>query len=301
MSEYSEAVSKKVPDMQPEIEQASKDIAKYQKISVDKMMEYSLKVMNKNIAPTVAALPAAKRFQYADVKEGFTRKISEEYLGITNGLGDVVKGLLDKMLDLKNKEKEAKEAAKSLPPDKPPSYATAAICTSEEMVGKTLAAIRPQVDKANESMMNNMNLFLEDIGSELAGVTGALQDIKNQIPNIEGSVVSALQFENQKVNQFPFQLPPNPSVSDFYTMAEGSGAQPDAMTPSVAAIGDIASNSNQPFPKIPSLPKIPFAEPSKNQVSLDLLQNKVLDAASGAGQKALEEIKKRDDEVLDIF
>ena len=294
ITDYGEAVSNKMSDIQPQIDQASKDIAKFEKISVDKLMEYSLKVMNNKIAPTVASMPSANRFQYADVKEGFTKKLMEEYLGITNGLADTVSGVLKESLDMDNKEKEARKAAASPGmASTVPTYASAAVCKSEEILGKSIAVERPKIDKANEAMINNMNLYLEDITSSLAGVTGSLQDIQNQIPDIEGSITSALQFENQKPNRFPFELPPNPSVSDFYTLAEGSGAQPDSATPSPLAIGQIASDFDQPTPAIPSIPEIPFAEPLKNQADIDLLTNKVIDEATEEGKKALKEIAER--------
>ena len=279
-SEYSEQVSNKRPDMEPEIEAAAKEIAKYEKISIDKMMEFSLKSMNAAAATTTAALPSSSRFQYADVQAGFTEKLMEEYLGITNGLADTIKGVLSTTLDLPAKEKAAKEAAKSLPEDEEPSFANVAVCTSEEIIGKSIALERPKIDKANNNMVNNMNMFLADITNDLAGLTGSLGDMKNQLPNIEGSITSALQFENQTPNIFPFEMPPNPSVSDFYTMASGSGAQPDSMTPSPMAIGQIASNLKQPKPLIDIAKKIPFAEPSKDQKTVDLLKNKVIDTAS---------------------
>ncbi len=293
MTEYRNAVSLKV-DMEKEIDQTAKDIAKFEKVSVDKLMEYSLKSMNASIAGTVADLPSAKRFQYADVKEGFTKKLMEEYLNITNGLADSAKALLIEKLDLPAKEAAAQAAVgigSTL------TYADAAICTSEEFVGKSIAGVSTNISAANEGMMNNMNLFLGDISNEIAGVLGAAQgglsvansdsnpslpsipNLPNQIPDIEGSVTSALQFENLMPNRFPFELPPNPSVSDFYTLASGSGAQPDSMTPSPMAIGQIASNPLQPLPEIPEMPKVPFAEPSKDQGDIDLLANRMTDEA----------------------
>ena len=115
--------------------------------------------------------------------------------------------------------------------------------------------------------------------------------MKNKLPNIEGSVTSALQFENLPANVFPFEMPPNLAVSDFYTMAEGSGAQPDSKTPSPMAIGDIAGGK---LPDI-NLPKeIPFAVPSKDLASVDLINNVVekvdtsaaLDAAAKVSPQA---------------
>ena len=305
ISEYSVAVSNKIPpsgpgisDMEKDIDQTAKDIAKYEKISVDKMMEYSLKSFNAAAAGTFAAMPSAMRFQYSDVVSGFTQELASEYLEIGNGLADTVRKVLDQALDLDNKEKAAREEAASLPEDETPTYANAAICTSEEMVGKTIALQRDKIDSANNNMMKNLQTFLDDIDGSVAGITGVLDQMKNQLPDIEGSITSALTFENQMPNRFDFEMPPVPALSDFYTMAEGSGAQPDAATPSPMAIGDIASNPLQPFPEIPGMPKIPFAEPSKDQKMVDLLKDTLVDAASEEGKKALESVK---DSALELY
>ena len=300
MTEYRDAVSLKV-DMEKEVAQTAKDIAKFEKVSVDKLMEYSLKSMNASIAETVADLPAAKRFQYADVKEGFTKKLMEEYLNITNGLADSAKGLLDQKLDLPAKEAAAMAAAASVgTATTTPTYADAAICTSEEFLGKSIALQKTKINDANKAMINNMNLFLGDISSEIAGVLAVAQgglsvvnsdsnpslpsipNLPNQINVPDGSVTSALQFENLLPNRFPFELPPNPSVSDFYTLAAGSGAQPDSATPSPMAIGQIAGHQDQVSPSLPTVAEIPFAEPSKDQLDIDLLANRMTAAAGNA-------------------
>ena len=64
------------------------------------------------------------------------------------------------------------------------------------------------------------------------------------------------------------------------------------------SIGDIASNPLQPFPEIPGMPKIPFAEPSKDQKMVDLLKDTLVDAASEEGKKALESLK---DAALELY
>ena len=188
------------------------------------------------------------------------------------------------------------EKAKSLPKDGPPTYADVAICTSEELLGKTIALKRDKIDAANNNMMDKMNMFLGDITSQLAGLTGSLGDMMNKLPDIEGSVTSALQFENLPTNVLPFEMPPDLALSDFYTMAEGSGAQPDAATPSPMAISEIASNLQQPSPKIDIPKEIPFAEPSKDQGMVDLLKNKVItkatDIATEKGEQALDAAKQ---------
>ena len=300
MSEYSLAVSSKIDDDQfdKEVQASAEAIASFEKISVDKMMEFSLKTLNANTAAAVSELPSSARFQFADVKEGFTKKLAEDYLGITDGLVDSIMGVLTESLDLKDKVEAAKLAAQTVPTDpKPQTYADVSICTSEQLIGKTVALKRDKINKANDNMLKNMNMFLGDLSSGLAGLTGALGDIKIQIPDIEGSITSALQFTNasSSPNIFPFQMPPVPSVSDFYTMAEGSGAQPDAATPSPLAIGDIASGLTPPNITIP---KIPFAEPFKGQGMVDLVKDKVAEAASEQGKAALAASEKA---ALDMF
>ena len=294
--DYATAVSKKVIDMEPEIEKSARAMAKFEKISVNKMAEYTLKSTLAAGAPNMAAMPSALRFQFADIQEGFTNTLQEEYLEITNGLFDSVHGVLTQSLDLKNKEKAAMEKAKSLPKDGPPTYADVAICTSEELLGKTIALKRDKIDAANNNMLDKMNMFLGDMTSQLAGLTGALGDMTNKLPDIEGSVTSALQFENLPTNVLPFEMPPDLALSDFYTMAEGSGAQPDAATPSPMAISEIASNLQQPSPKIDIPKEIPFAEPSKDQGMVDLLKNKVItkatDIATEKGEQALDAAKQ---------
>ena len=166
------------------------------------------------------------------------------------------------------------------------------------MVGKSIANQRDRINDANNNMIKNLQAFLDDIDGSVAGLTGTLDEMKNKLPPIKGSVTSALTFENQMPNRFDFEMPPVPALSDFYTMAEGSGAQPDAATPSPMAIGDIAKTKSQPFPKIPSVPKIPFAEPSKDQKMVELLKDTVVDAASAEGKKALESVK---DAALELY
>ena len=61
--EYSDAVSNPMLDMDKEIDDTSKEIAKYQKIIYNKMMEFTLKKYNKEQAKSVSALPSSKRWQ----------------------------------------------------------------------------------------------------------------------------------------------------------------------------------------------------------------------------------------------
>ena len=65
-----------------------------------------------------------------------------------------------------------------------------------------------------------------------------LSDILGLIGNLSGNVSAALNFENVKANIFPFELPPNPAVSDLYQFARGGAGQTEQEMPSFGAVGE---------------------------------------------------------------
>ena len=65
-----------------------------------------------------------------------------------------------------------------------------------------------------------------------------LSDILGLIGNLSGNVSAALNFENVKANIFPFELPPNPAVSDLYQFARGGAGQTEQEMPSFGAVGN---------------------------------------------------------------
>ena len=140
MDDYGAAITNKIIDIDDEQKRSASEIAKFEKVSVNKMAEFTLKSMMAAAAPTIAEMPAAAHFQYSDVQAGFTEKLGEDYLKITDGLEDSVLAVLMDTLKLDDKIKQALEAAKSLPKDKKDNtFAHVDICTSEEMLGKTIA------------------------------------------------------------------------------------------------------------------------------------------------------------------
>ena len=87
----------------------------------------------------------------------------------------------------------------------------------------------------------------------------------SKIGNIGGSLTSALNFKNITSNGFPFELPPVPAMSDFYTLARGSGALPDGEMPSMKSIGDAANIIKDP----PSIPDpLSFVQPPKDTMDV---------------------------------
>tara|TARA_B100000945_G_C20409746_1_gene611967 strand:+ start:100 stop:2307 length:2208 start_codon:yes stop_codon:yes gene_type:complete len=111
----------------------------------------------------------------------------------------------------------------------------------------------------------------------------------SKIGNIGGSLTSALNFKNITSNIFPFELPPVPAMSDFYTLARGSGAMPDGEMPSMKSIGDAAAKQ---FPTPPIKDPLSFVQPAKD--ALDVIQDSNLDDVINASQAEL-------DEAFDMF
>ena len=89
-----------IQKIEKETNDTAHEIAKYQKIIYNKMMEYGLKKYNKEQKASVSALPSSKRWQFADVKEEFTVSTLKEYNEITDGLADETRGSLKDQMDV---------------------------------------------------------------------------------------------------------------------------------------------------------------------------------------------------------
>ena len=198
-----------------------------------------MKKLNEALTTVVAALPSSLRYQFADIKKILTELILCLYNKITQGLCDLIQAILDGALNLAGLEEKAKAAAansngdddayRRLAPKVPPCYA-------EDITAQVFAVSAPAINEANESLIQNLDNFLEDIQKQLAGVSGALDGLMNKIPDISGSLTAAFGFENLSLNLFGCELAPNCPVDDYYTIQGGGAGQPDAKLPSDNAV-----------------------------------------------------------------
>lgn len=141
------------------------------------------------------------------------------------------------------------------------------MCAAESIVGKVIAFNKDEIDDANNAILDNVNGFLDDMQNQMAGVADYLENIKAEIPSIDGSITSALSFSNMSLNIFGCELKPNVAVSDFYVFANGGASQPDSQTPSEKSVDDAA---NQSKPNVKPSDEIPYARPSKEEADLEL-------------------------------
>ena len=91
------------------------------------------------------------------------------------------------------------------------------------------------------------------------GAPKSLSSMMSNIGNLTSSLTSALNFKNIMSNVFPFELPPIPPLSDYYTLARGSSGQPDQNLPSNKSVADRASGDT---PVIETQEDPPYLEAS---------------------------------------
>jgi hypothetical protein len=247
---YVDAASQILSDIGALIADFACIIAKYMKIIFDKIFEYVMKQINKAMAPTVDAMFPNQRYQYLDIKERITELIRCLYSQITGNLCGQVQGFLNDILDTENPSPS--NGAPFVP-----------ICAVETLVGSVIAANLGDVNNTVDNILGNVNGFLNDIQAGLSLVTGDFTSVG--IPDINGSIASALSFENIVLDLFGCDLKPNSATSDFYTLQNGSGAAEEAQQPRFGDVNKVAQN---PDPVRPAT-QVPFATPRKDTADLD--------------------------------
>ena len=242
---YVDAVTNTISDLQALMKNFAQEIAKYMKVIFDKVMEFVMKTLNKALTKVVAALPSSMRYQFSDMKQVFTDLIRCLYSKMTEGLADKIGSALAGAIDLPGLVKEATDrATKGEDENGYPAGATTnpyiPMCTAETITAQVLAGSRPEIDDANNNLVDNLNSYLDDINDTLAGIADVttLLDVKNLIPDIGGSLTSALSFTNIKLNVFGCELTPTIAASDFYTFCQGGDAQTEGEAPSSKSVDE---------------------------------------------------------------
>ena len=266
---YVDAVSSTINNIDKLIQDAANEMAKYMKVIFDKILEFALKIFNKGMNAVVAALPSSLRYQFSDMKETLTELFLCLYNKLTQGLASKLAGALIDAINPAQLEKDANDRAKNGVDDNGKTLNDSTnpqvpICYSEDIVSTVLAASKGEIDDANNNVLDNMNAYLEDISDMLAGVTGALSDVKNLIPDISGGMAGALSFANIKLNVFGCELAPNVATSDFYTFCSGGDGTAPAQLPSEPAVAKNLDNATA----APPAEEVPFIEPTRDTATV---------------------------------
>jgi hypothetical protein len=236
------------------LEKYAPKIAKYMKIVFNKIFEYTSKKINAAIGPLADIMFPNQRFQFLDMKIEINEKIKCLFSKITEGLGSQILGALKEILDKKNPSTNKTPTSSGTAPYVP-------ICSVEELTGNLIAANMGDLDKTVGDVTKSVETFLNDIqgglsvAGQVGGLLGGLGGIK--IPDINGSIASALSFVNIALDLFGCDSKPNCAASDFYTLQEGAGAAEEAQLPRPAEVTEAAKD---PGPVTPATTP-PFATP----------------------------------------
>jgi hypothetical protein len=209
-----------------------------------------LKQINKAMSTTVDTMFPNQRYQYFDIKDQITEKIKCLYSSITDNLCGQIQGFLTDILDTQNPSPN--NAAPFVP-----------ICAVEELTGSVIGANMGDMDNTISDILNIINTFLSDIQDGISLITG--EGFNFPIDGINGSLTSALSFENISLDIFGCDLKPNCAASDYYTLQTGSGAAEEAQQPRFGEVNKAAQN---PSPVRPA-EQVPFATPLKGTPPLN--------------------------------
>ena len=292
LQSYTDAVSitEGTTNLEKMISESSKRQSKYMKIVMDKMMEYTEKAMNKEMTKAVSALPAYKRMDFLDVKDGLSQNLLSTYNKMTNSNAGLIDGIIRKVLnldDLKQQFEARAAGGQDDDEDRPKALPKVPMCTSEDIISTVLAVNKDLIEQTNNGLIGGIDRFLRDAFGDTADIGGGMSNLFSQLGNIKGSLTSALNFENIKMNAFPFEQKPNKAVSDFYTFCDGGGAQSQTALPSAKAV-EVSANKHLSRIKdgygglvgddyinsiAPRVPQLPFGEPSKATPDVDLVND----------------------------
>jgi len=234
------------------ISDTAKEISKYEKVIFYEIMEFTTKKLQVALAPVVSAMPNHLRFQFADIKEKLTENILCEYQSITEELYPKNLAMLKAMVPTPSPENSAPRAP---------------VCSAEDIIGKSIANNRERIDKLNNSLVKNVNNFVEDIAKEMAGVVTE-EETPIKVPEIVADLIQAFEFKNLKLKILPCEFDEEDPVSDYYTLGRGGSGQPEIEFPSFQNLGEIAVAALAQA--LPFEPEPPFAEPRKDKTQVNL-------------------------------
>ena len=295
LSSYTDAVSmtENIRNLKKVISDSSKTQSKYMKVMMDKVMEYSEKKLNKEMTAAVSALPASKRWQMLDLKDNMTQKMLSSFNDMTGGLSGLMEGVLNNMIGLDDTDDgpglltQALNAAfndTSTGDEKPKAVPRVPVCVSEDAIATVLDANKSKMDEMNNDIIDGMDTFIGDMMSEMStagGAAGGITSMLSKLGDIKGNMTSALNFENIKMNVFPFELPPNKAVSDYYQFCSGGSGTKASQIFSKAAVTEQFVKGKKPI--ISSIVE-QFAQPTKATLNIDLRDNPIIKGLNEVGE-----------------
>ena len=226
------------------INQSGKKIARLLKIIFYRIYSFLEKEVNILLSPTVDLLFPNERYKYLDIKEILTEILNCLFKQLINELPSLVTSYLSDLISC----------------DRPPSPEGVApfvpMCVAETLAGDIFSSKKEKIQGELDKVFGVVNGFLGDISNQL----GNLSQI-SEIAGIALNLVSALNFDNLKLNFFPCDLLANRSASDYYTIQSGGGGITEQLLPILANVAKkFTENVN-----ISPAQQIPFAQPTRTE------------------------------------
>jgi hypothetical protein len=226
------------------IDQAAKKIASFLKIILYHIFSFLMKELNKLLSPTVDLLYPNERYKYLDIKEILTEILNCLFKQLINELVSLVTSYLKGLISC----------------DRPPSPEGTApfvpMCTAETLAGDIFSSKKEKIQGELDKALGVANGFLGDISNQL----GDLSQI-SEIGGMALDLISALNFDNLKLNFFPCDLLANKPISDYYTIQGGGGGIVEQLLPNLT---NVAQKFTEDVSITPS-EQIPFAPPSRSE------------------------------------
>ena len=250
---------------------------------MDKVKQYTEKKLNKEMTAAVSALPSCKRWQFLDLKDNMTQNMLSSFNGMSGKMEGMMEGVLNNMLKIDDQDdgtpglitQALNAATNSIATGNERSKAVprVPVCASEDAIAACIAANKDNINQVNQNIIDGMDGFIGDMMKELAGAGGGggITNMLSKLGNIKGNMTSALNFEDGGQDVFPFEVPVNEAVADYYTFCGGGGSTKQTMLPSSSAIKEAIGNI-KPGDIVSDI-KNTFAEPLKNTLDVDLLQD----------------------------
>jgi hypothetical protein len=245
-------------------------LAKYMKIVFDKIHEYTSKQIGKTLGPLADTMFPNERPKFLDMKIEINELIRCLYSKITGGLaGQILSSLKD---SLNKCNPSSNNNAPFIP-----------ICSVEQLTGSIIAANMNDIDTTIKEVTNSVKTFIDgiqsgldvigtigDIAGQIGGIVGQIASIVQglsgiKIPDIAGSITSALSFENVVLNLFGCDFKPNCAASDFYTLQEGGAAAGEGPRPA-----NVTQASANPSPIPPPAKSLDYDTREAARRSLDI-------------------------------
>jgi hypothetical protein len=208
------------------------------------------------------------------MKQVITELILCLYGKMSKGLGDKIAGVLNDLINPEGLIQETQNRVASRDSDVgETTYPQVPMCFAEDVAGRVLAGSKDELDSANQNIANNVDAYLKDITGMLAGITDTIDPLSGlasggidlAIPDIAGSITSALNFRNIELNVFGCELKPNVAKSTLYTFCTGGDEQAAASLPSEGSVDERSKDAPTP----PEQETTPFAEPTADTEDID--------------------------------